>query len=372
MTKRPAKAATPSHALMILDRPTAISADRLYVPPTLSQASRMRPVLEADVQQAIANKAMPTIPREDEAVFIGDDADKASDLLLNTLFPSVFAAYPGLSPESTDDDIKRVAADMRSQYNSLGMERQASSVAIPLESYIAVRRALTLAKAEGILRASTLVPIKYLPDLFMACPVWFWHARCSGYGPRSKKGVVGSVLPHHVTNFCELFGRRWSDTFLLFNYRSRDLANYVGDHIPPTIMNRMLQAGAIFDYVVVMTPYLDLVRGQWDDSGWLRSLDPYVVGFQEGVPMMTILGRFSDAGVFPLHAELLAGTMEFVRNNMAKLRHNTVAFEQEWYPNSVLHLGTKLNKHCKDMIAAYEAGTLFSWLRSEADLSAAG
>ena len=47
MANRTAKAATPSHALMILDRPTAISTDRLYVPPTASQLARMRPVCQS-------------------------------------------------------------------------------------------------------------------------------------------------------------------------------------------------------------------------------------------------------------------------------------------------------------------------------------
>ena len=116
-----------------------------------------------------------------------------------------------------------------------------------------------------------------------------------------------------------------------------------------------------------MTPYLDIAGADWQDMKWLRSIDPYVVGFKKGSPVFFVLARFSDTGVFPLLHELVADTMSFLQTNADKLNGFNAVSNPYWYGRNGSHdpLGDLLIKRVHEMLAAYEQGRLFDWLRNE-------
>lgn len=182
----------------------------------------------------------------------------------------------------------------------------------------------------------------------------------------------------NLTWFCDQVpNERWCDTFLMYNRRMRTLPDYKGDLIPPRIVARMRKMAPLFDFMVIMTPYHDVAGKDWEDVQWLRSIDPYVVGFVKGVPLMFMLGRFSDSGTFPLYSELVADTIAFLKSNMDRLLGFNRARSPYWYrpgrPNYYMEgqmLGTNLVQHTRNLLAAFDSGNLFDWLRGEENLPA--
>mgnify|MGYP001606539825 FL=1 len=84
---------------------------------------------------------------------------------------------------------------------------------------------------------------------------------------------------------------------------------------------------------------------------------------------MFFLGRWSDSGLFPLVAEMVADTMEHLRINTRKLEGFGAAY---WYfqnVNSTNHLIDRnpynLIVFAQATIKAFEEGRLFQFLREE-------
>ncbi len=224
----------------------------------------------------------------------------------------------------------------------------------------------------NILLANTVLPISNLPDLFLAVPVWY-YANGSDAVKAAQDHEDPNVL--QVTRFfCNLLpqNERWADLFQMFNRRGRDLSMYVGDTIPTHIVRVIREARTVFTHVVIMTPYHDVAGKDWQDETWLRSIDPYVVGFMEGVPYAFILGRFSDTGIFPLHSELVADTMAYLAANKGSLKnfnsteHGGVMHLHAYWAGRESHLlGDLLIERVDELLAAFEAGKAFDWLRDE-------
>lgn len=261
----------------------------------------------------------------------------------------------------------------------------------------------------GLLRPSTVIPMEKLPDLFMACPVWY--NATTGYPVRQIEGEVSDEeeeaqsrsrslweasdpQTHSSTMwFCDRFeSTAWCDVFQMFNRRFRTLKRYRGDMIPPNVMRTIRAAREVFDWVVIMTPYHDVAGRDWEDLEWIRSIDPYVVGFKRGIESMFVLARFSDTGVFPLHSELVGDTIQFLRQNRSKLAGFDTGRSWFWYSNAAHYNGKRQYVHGKtcvwrfrtkmgsqpsvklgahlmtvvdDLLLAFEAGKLFDWLRGD-------
>lgn len=235
----------------------------------------------------------------------------------------------------------------------------------------------------NLLQPNAVIPMANLPDLFMAVPVWFFRFADGEDTAASdvQWAAADPSISASVKYFCGLIdGQNWTDTFLMFNRRLRTVKLYEGDIIPPHITRVMREASAVFDYVVIMTPYHDVAGREWQDEKWLRAIDPYVVGFKKGLPTFFLLGRFSDTGLFPLHSELVADTVGYLRAN----KHKLLAFNPKtgggkletwanwhWTPNGLCLsdnkqlLGTHLTKRTEQLLAAFDAGNLFDWLRGE-------
>lgn len=225
--------------------------------------------------------------------------------------------------------------------------------------------------SHGLIRSNTVVPIRYLPDLFCAAPVWFFALdQFKSEDARNnldRAKIADPRLSRAGKDVCEIFpdNERWADAFLMFNRRTRPLQVFKGDIIPPTILRLIAEARAVFDHVVIMAPYLDVAGEDWNDLAWIRSIDPYVVGLKKGCPAFFILARFSDTGVFPLLLELVADTMSFLAANKKKLEGFNVVNNPYWYPGCKDQLGTHLIGRVDEMQRAFNAGHLFDWIRKE-------
>lgn len=341
---------------------------QLYVPPTPAQRPRMKPVAPEEVEQVLQNMPMPRMPRT--SGHTTDAADFTRELMAR-LFPQ-FAAISeesgaDLADERFDDVIRQAVED----HEGLGMQAQADLMLRQANAYKGLRALLQ--DEEDLLRPETLIPIQYLPDLFMAVPVWyFWADEETRH--EAAEGRTGDKLVHpKLRHFCNLIpGERWTDTFLMFNRRLRTLGDYEGDIIPPKIIARMRKVAPLFDELIIMTPYHDVAGKDWEDLNWLRSIDPYVIGLIKGIPLLFVIGRFSDSGTFPLYSELVADTIAFLRQNVEKLKGFNRVDALYWYRNGYdgFHydgrvLGTKLVAHTRKLLAAFDEGVLFDWLRGE-------
>lgn len=331
---------------------------QLYVPPTAMQ-SAAQPVAEEVVQKAVDNNPLADVPRNAQGAV--EDAD--------AFLARVFPQFRQLGAGNEFD--QRVKA-LIEQYRDMGMEEQATQTENQAGIYTGLRTVLD--SADDLLQPASILPLSHLPDLFMAVPVWYYYTDKQQHDQLTRARQGGDPSVHHSTKyFCSMFPtQRWADTFQMYNRRVRGLQDYRGDLIPSHVMDRMRLLAPHFDHLVIMTPYHDVAGHDWSDVAWMRSIDPYVVGFTQGVPFMFVIARFSDSGVFPLYHELLGGTIEFLRSNLEALKGFNNADQPYWAgPNFTGCMpqspkaGNYLMAHAKELIAAFDDGRLFSWLREE-------
>lgn len=389
----------------------------------------MKEVPAGEVAKAAANQPLKDVPREEpEPVTLTGDPSQLADILSTYLFTQ----FPGLQNLGLDHRVvgfdpaaeERLVNEAVSGYHEMGMEDQVQLTLEEYRRYQAMRKFLGWILGQGwllpgakvspavigslvacvrdlpdsgrkdetitrlqqvfgfmgerhLLRPSTVLPLRYLPDLFMAAPVWFFDLGTAtelemANGALTKASADPQVHPA-VKDICELLpgNPRWADAFQMFNRRCRPIRTFKGDIIPPAIIRLIREARGVFDRVVILTPYLDLPGADWMDLEWIRSIDPYVVGFKKGVPAFFVLGRFSDTGVFPLLDELTADTMRFLQENSQKLLSFDAVQNPYWFyprgtaPRNTDRLGTRLVAVAAEMLCAYEAGHLFDWLRNE-------
>lgn len=334
----------------------------------------MKVVPSRTVTQVVANKPMARIPRVND---IPEDDQTRQELVqwfLSTLFPHMqgFGTdYRVL--DYTDAELDREAEETEEIYRTMGIEQQIEVLRTEIQRFKETRSALAFLLENHLIRRDTVIPIRYLPDLFTAVPVWYFWANPVMQREVTKDWENRDPRPHaSVKYFCELFpNQRWYDTFQLFNRRMRTLKQYKGEMIPPQVARRMQRAVNLFDYVVIATPYHDQAGMDWEDIDWLRAIDPYVLGFKKGIPFFFVLARFSDAGTFPLFNELVADTMEFLRSSNRKLNGFNQIDRPYWYHVDQSGncgenpFGVYLINHVDKLLAAFEAGNLFDWLRQE-------
>ncbi len=341
--------------------------------------SKMKEVSEELVAKVIANRPAPEIPRESGAV---PNPEEVLRRFLLHLYPALelFGTdFEVLNADDTELD-KQVDEAVKTQ-RDLGMTSQADMTKQEIEAFKKTRTTFRFLHENGLVRQDAILPMRYLPDLFMAVPVWYFFIDNQEKKVDSERDWNSNdpEVNSTVRYFCDLFpNQRWFDTFQMFNRRIRGLSQYKGDIIPPHVTRRMKEATALFDYVAIMTPYHDVAGRDWQDLKWLRSIDPYLVGFKKGIPYFFVLGRFSDSGTFPLHNELVADTIAFLKANSEKLSGFNAVRQAYWYQGTSEKdmwdrdshtgtLGTHLRSFAKDLLGAFDRGTLFDWIRWETD-----
>jgi hypothetical protein len=336
----------------------------LYVAPTAKQSTAKFVSAEA-VEAVIKNEPMPLVLRS-----VAEKPITKDDILARA-FPQLYTLSQETGADFVDKSFDKILEDSMKTHNELGLKQQAAYMQKQVNVFKGLRTILE--DAEDLLTPGSILPMQYLPDLFMAVPVWYlWAANARGnYSSDADWNNSQSALDW-LRYMCGHFStQRWSDTFLMYNRRVRTLSNYQGDFIPPRIIERMKAMASKFDYLAILTPYHDELSKDWSNLDWARSVDPYVVGFLKGVPMMFVLGRFSDSGVFPLHSELVADSIQFLRTNKDKVLglNNTnitwpSASSQPWWPRAT-NKGTDLKRHIDKLLEAFDAGNLFNWLRGD-------
>jgi hypothetical protein len=345
--------------------------------------SRMKSVSAQTVEKVVANKPMPDIPRSIGRPKEGQQEQMLQNFLLN-LFPHMAGFGTDFKVlEASDEELDRQVSEEVESLRELGMTDHAAKIKLEVDRFKSTRSAIRFAHEEGLVRPDTIVPIRYLPDIFMAVPVWFYYAGQDVLPAIADTGRVDDPRVHPWTRyFCDLFPRdqRWADTFQLYNRRMRSLRDYAGegfDVIPPFIARRLKWAVKAFDFVVIATPYHDLAARDWRDVEWLRSIDPYVLGFKKGIPYFFILARFSDSGTFPLYHRLVGDAIEFLKVNLQKLDGFNTVRNPYWYDsgnksdirfNGELP-GEILKEHVRALLRAFDQGNLFDWLRQEDEAS---
>ncbi len=347
--------------------------------------SRMKAVPEELVGKVIANKPAPEIPRE--SIEVRDPETVLRRFLLH-LYPALelFGSdFNVLNADDTEFD-QQVTEAIETQ-EGLGMIEQVEKTRQEISAFKKTRATFSFLHENGLVRQDAILPMKYLPDIFMAVPVWFfWITENKKSETNVSWNSQDPAVSAQAKYFCDQFPtQRWYDLFQMFNRRVRPLAQYKGDIIPPHVTRRMKEATVLFDYVVIMTPYTDVAGRDWQNLEWLRSIDPYLVGFKQGIPYFFILGRFSDSGTFPLHNELVADTIAFLKANQDKLAGFNEVRLPFWYIGPTQaeggrrstwrsdangengSLGTHLQSFTRDLLAAFDRRVLFDWLRGGTD-----
>jgi hypothetical protein len=190
----------------------------------------------------------------------------------------------------------------------------------------ALRTVFANAAQKDSFNIETVVPSRYLPELLMAAPVWF---------VTSKRG--GSVGDFDTRYFCDLGASdQFAYLFQLYNRELRSIDEFQGrDVMPLPILQLVSQVRQLFDYLVIATPYHDLASREWlegPDERWRRNIDPFLFGFLRQIPdLMFFLGRWSGTGLFQLVGDMIADTIQHMKNNRELLAKFQYSRQEPWY-----------------------------------------
>jgi hypothetical protein len=325
------------------------------------------------VDQVTENNPLPGIPRGC-GNFTDEEKIRLLAAMLNAFFPSLSLFNANYSIlDMSDEELNTAVRDNEPDLEALGMSSQIEEIRKESERFKSMKATLKLMFDDNLVRPDTIIPIKNLPDLFIAVPVWyFWTPPEKIDGLESTWRDNDPEPQKEIRYFCDLFpNMAWAHTYQMFNRRMRSLKMYNGDKVPPFVARRLRKAVEAFDYVVIATPYHKEAGKDWEDIAWLQMIDPYVLGFKKDIPFFFVLARFSDSGTFPLYPEMVADTVEFLKANKQRLSGFDRVNNPYWYqPRGIggagyPNLGRHLQTHTDDLIRHFGEGDLFDWLRGD-------
>lgn len=268
---------------------------------------------------------------------------------------------------------QRIVEDTKATYTAEGLGGQSESLQREYEELRGIRSVFRMLHANSVLSAETIVPIHYLPDLLVTAPVWYiWSSSVV------DQDSENDPLPDEATRFfCDRVGtREFAWLYQIYNRRTRPVSRFAGreisgkffsDTMPPRIVKVLSDAKKVFDFVVIATPYHDVASREWADPNWLRNIDPFLFGFFKRLDFMFMLGRWSGTGLFPLMCEMVADTIAHLSMNKAQLAN--FPHDAWWYrggsDGTNRCLLVELVPFAEQVIAAFERGELFQFLRGE-------
>ncbi|MFH1171223.1 MAG: hypothetical protein V1778_01630 [bacterium] len=347
-------------------------------PEQIAYLLRMKEVPAAAVAKADANRPLEGVPRIEEE-FTPEQQRQLCESFLRNQFPTLASYSADVSLTDADDaTLDATIGDAKETMQHLGLNDQIPVLEEEVDRFKRVRGSMALIWREGLVRPDAIIPIERFMDLYTACPVVYFWAQGDEANDANRSWDNPDPKPHPmVMELCNLYPtERWRNFFQLYNRRIRTLRHYRGENIPAHILRRIRVAVGLFDAVMILTPYHDVAGKEWVDPEWMRAIDPYVVGYHKGLRHFFVLGRYSDAGTFPLLSELFADTMEFLRANRGKVSGFNAVSSPYWCdghnPNNCFygHLGTYLQEELIDpMLTAFEGGYLFPWLKGEVDIA---
>lgn len=224
----------------------------------------------------------------------------------------------------------------------------------------------------GSYRAPMALHMKYLPELFMACPVWYTQRTASSAWENGPGGDPSDAL---VTFTQFLQNPVFTDLYQMYNRTTRPFSDFQGhDLLPPHLAKAIPELSKQFDYLVIATPYHEVASKSWAQAKWAPNIDPYLIGFKKGCDYMVIIERWSGTGLFPLMADMIADTIEHLKKNHQFLNKFKGSFNRwiKQYPDGngfytsareTDRIFIDLEKSAKQIIFAFEEGTLFDLLR---------
>jgi hypothetical protein len=327
-----------------------------------------------DVAQAIANQPLKALFETFEGMKADDLAPDNIARVAKEFLEETFAALTPLGvSHNIDGDVDQEKEEEKINeaiklFQDNGMHGQINSVRSEYEQFKGVRDAFTLMRTSGLLSMDSVIPMSCLPEMLVAAPVWYVHAK---QGLQSRTSMQ-NPSPDYVTRFfCDLGqSKSFSHLYQMYNLRNRPLGNFSGrDIMSPAIMKILAKAKETFDFIVIMTPYHDLASTEWANAKWNRNVDPFLIGFMKGIPYMFLLARWSGNGLLPLFADMVADTINHLRLNKDKLKKIPGAYD--WYmgDGSIKTLDGRndrgndiLEPFADQVIEAFEDGNLFDFL----------
>jgi hypothetical protein len=220
----------------------------------------------------------------------------------------------------------------------------------------------------GKYRTPTALSKKYLPELFMSCPVWFVQGN-----DVDDIENQDDPLPDEFTRFiCDMVGTKdFAWMYQMYNRRTRAFDKFKGpDIMPPHVTEHLAELGKVFDYLVIATPYHDIASKEWADPAWQRNLDPYLLGFKIGLPYVVMIERWSGTGLFPLVTDMIADTISHIQKNVQNGKLGKFSESTFWYKGQGSNparttLGTNLTGFGQAIVDSFNQGTLLDALREE-------
>ena len=335
-------------------------------------------VMAKDVPNEDVEQAAKNLPfKEMLATFVrlthhlGDSVQDANEFLKAT-FPSLVGFDVSFS---LDNDADEAAEEQRINetcgvYKIAGMTGQIESLKNEWERFKGARKVFGLMKQNGSFRSDMIIPIKYLPEMLVACPVWYVTGK-EGLPDLTKADDPRPDAA--IQYFCDSVGtKNFAWFYQIYNRRTRPFSAFTGRDIISTTLISIMQSGRqVFDYMAIATPYHDQASREWADPKWLRNIDPFLLGFMKGLPYIFVLGRWSGTGLFPLFLDMIADTINHLRLNKQLL--GNFMGQAYWYKgangNCLESNGnaknTLLMPFAEKIIAAFDEGRLFEFLREE-------
>lgn len=309
--------------------------------------------------------------REDQV--IQELMRKYSDKTLGGQAASLHAEYASLrSVQNIFTFVRSVVADQKLEHQHLMLLASVNEVMQNLSinnRSVILQNLAEVCKWNGLRgrhRSPMALHHKYLPDLFMACPVWF----IVGEGIADTTDLPDPRVDDAVKYFTSIVGTEYfADLFQMYNRRTRGFDKFVGpDLLSPHVAEAIPELKKKFDYLVIATPYHNVASQEWADPAWRANIDPYLIGFKRGLDYMVIIERWSGTGLFPLMTEMVADTIEHIKTHKDRL----IRFSGMTYWHSVKKSGdsmlgdsSKLVRLANEIINNYAQGTLFDYLRTK-------
>jgi hypothetical protein len=322
------------------------------------------------IDKVVKNRPLHSVPRTKPK--LGDEEKKEvlARIVATTHFPNLDVLWPSLDILEPDDGIKSAVADhiealesMKIGHNMIGDIRE------ELKSRMRIRQVLRFIYDEDLVKTESILPIEYLPDLFMAAPVWFFHVN-----EEDEYDINRGIL--HRQRKIEYFSKllpnnNWMNLFQIYNRRIRPLSMYKGDVFPPHVLKMMAKASELFDHVAVATPYHRVAGNEWEEMAWEQLPDPFVLGFNKDLKLFFVLARFSNSGTFPLYNDMVADTVDFLkekRESFRKIGKREAGNDSlNWFTTSgyltVSNIGESIFQFADQLSKEFKNGNLFDWLR---------
>lgn len=348
--------------------------------------------------KALSNEPFEDWPRIANAYYncgaAGDDGDTAMGDIAqfyqteaSTFLRSAFNALTHIPEISFDislfDQQKEGAAIDRAKndYTQAGLEGQIQSLEEAYAGFGALRSVFAQTNAQQQYSLETVISSRYLPELLLAAPVWFIDSK--------EKANNSPESNPCITHFCNLVGTpEFARLFQMYNLEPRPIKGFAGRDVIPLPFAKLIEkTRKAFDFLVIATPYHDLASKTWA-AQWQRNVDPFLFGFLKNVPeYMFFLGRWSGSGIFPGITEMMADTINHIKENQFLLAKFTAY--TPWYmwsrtasgpTHSIRGVPTlsawemqqeaHANKHPLHQFAStflkhYDAGKVFQFLRGE-------